>query len=119
MAAEIQAYCLETGQEVPETLEQMAAVIYNSLAECYKKTIEEIEEISNKNYHSIHIVGGGSNADYFNQQIARITKRKVLAGPSEAAAAGNLLIQMITDGQFAGLAEARNCMQESFGIQAY
>lgn len=119
MTEEIKAYCKETGQEVPDTLYKTAAVIYNSLAVCYKKTIEELEDITGRKFTSINVVGGGSNADYLNGLIAEFTKRKVYAGPSEATAAGNLVVQMITDGYFMDVDEARRCIKESFSILEY
>ena len=60
MTQEIKKACEETGQPVPETLAEVAAVIYNSLAKCYAKTVEELEELTGSHFEGIHIVGGGS-----------------------------------------------------------
>lgn len=119
MTAAVQAYCQERGQQVPETPAQLASVIYRSLADCYGKTVTEIEEITGERYSRLHVVGGGANADYLNRLTAEATKKTVLAGPTEATAIGNLLVQMMAKGVFGGLQEARQCVYESFDIATY
>lgn len=119
MTAEVQAACRESGQQVPETLADVAAVIYNSLAVCYAKAIGEIEEITGKKFDRIHIVGGGSNADYLNRLTARETGLTVYAGPGEGTAIGNLAAQMIADGVLKDLWDARDCVFKSFAVKEY
>lgn len=119
MTEEVKRACEETGQTVPETLAEVTAVIYNSLAKCYGKTISEIETITGKHFDSIHIVGGGSNADYLNQLTALATGKTVYAGPTEATAIGNLSAQMIAEGELQDLSDARNRIHESFAIKIY
>ena len=119
MRAAIQAYCRKSGQKVPESIGEIATVIYQSLAESYAETTREIEAITGKSYDTIHIVGGGSNAAYLNQLTAEKAKRKVLAGPSEATAIGNLMAQMIEDKVFTDLKAARRCVYESFEIKEF
>lgn len=119
MTREVQAACMETGQQVPEGIAQVAAVIYNSLARCYAQTIQELEEITGIKYDSIHIVGGGSNADYLNRLTAKATGVPVYAGPGEATAAGNLAAQMLASGELQNLKEARECIFHSFPIEEY
>lgn len=119
MTREVQMACEESGQQVPEGIGQTASVIYRSLARCYAQTIRELEGMTGKYYDQIHIVGGGANADYLNQLTAAESGRKVLAGPVEATAIGNVLAQMITDGALEGLAEARKCVYESFDVKIY
>lgn len=119
MTKEVQAACEESGQTVPETLADVAAVIYNSLAQCYVKTIKEIEEITGKSYDRIHIVGGGANADYLNRLTAKATGIPVYAGPTEATAIGNLAAQMMGDGVLKNLVDARECVFKSFDITTY
>ncbi len=119
MTEEVKAACRESGQTVPETLAEVAAVIYNSLAKCYAQTIREIEEITGKKYDRIHIVGGGANADYLNRLTARETGVPVYAGPTEATAIGNLAAQMISGGALKDLADARECVFRSFPIAEY
>lgn len=99
MTEEVKKACEESGQQVPCDLAETAAVIYNSLAQCYGKTMEEMEELTGKHFEKIHIVGGGSNAEYLNRLTAKATGRKVYAGPTEATAIGNLSAQMIATGE--------------------
>ena len=119
MTEEIKLACEESGQPVPENLAETAAVIYNSLARCYGNTISEIEDLTGKRYDAVHIVGGGSNAEYLNKLTAEATRKKVYTGPSEATATGNLIAQMIADGVFSNLTEARDCIYQSFEIKEY
>jgi len=119
MIEEIKNYCLETNQPVPETDAQIAAVIYNSLAVCYKNTVEELEGITGRKYENIHIIGGGSNADYLNSITAKYTKCNVYAGPAEATAIGNILVQMLSTRKLESLAQARECVRNSFEIKEY
>lgn len=119
MVDAVREYCRNTGQQVPETEGEIAAVIYNSLAKCYGDTAEEIEKITGKVYPCIHIVGGGANAQYLNELTAKYTKKKVYAGPVEATAVGNLMVQMIYGGEFTDLAAAKECIYRSFPIQEY
>lgn len=119
MTEAVKAYLKESGQEVPETAGALAAVIYNSLAQCYKETVEELEAITGRTYQAVNIVGGGSNAEYLNQLTAKATGKTVYAGPGEATAIGNLLAQMIRAGEFQGLTEARAAVYHSFEISTY
>ncbi len=119
MAKAVRDYCERTDQTVPEDLPQLACVIYNSLAKCYADKLHGIEEITGTTYDRIHIIGGGSNAKYLNELTARFTDRPVYAGPQEATALGNLLTQMIKDGVFKGLSEAREAVHTSFDIEVF
>ena len=119
MIAEIRAACRETGQQVPESPWEIARVIYRSLAECYRKAAEEIEALTGKHYDAINIVGGGSNAAWLNELTAKVTGKKVLAGPGEATAIGNLGAQMIKAGVFQDLKDFRDAVYHSFEIKEY
>ena len=119
MTAEVQKACEESGQQVPQGIAEIAAVIYNSLAVCYAKTLKELEEQTGCQYRKIHVVGGGANAGYLNRLTAEKTGRTVLAGPTEATAIGNLAVQMITGKECSNLKDARNCIFHSFEIKQY
>ncbi len=119
MTEEIKDYCRRTGQQVPESVGQVATVIYQSLAEGYAATVKQIESITEKHYDAIHIVGGGSNAAYLNELTAQKSGRTVYAGPGEATAIGNLLAQMIHAKEFLSLKQARGCVFDSFGVKTY
>ena len=119
MIEAVKKFCQDTEQQVPETVGEIAAVIYNSLAKCYGDTIEEIEALTGEHYSTIYVVGGGANAGYLNELTAKYTGRKVSAGPSEATAIGNIIVQMLYDGTFKSLPEARTCIGESFDVKIY
>ncbi len=119
MAAAIQEYCRKTNQVVPKTLPQLASVVYKSLAKCYGDKLKKIEKLTGINYPCISIIGGGSNAVYLNELTAKYTGISVHAGPGEATAIGNILTQMIRNGDFKDLTEAKECVAKSFEIQSY
>ena len=119
MTAEVQNACRESGQQVPEGIAQVAAVIYHSLARCYAKTSQELQILTGCTYRQIHVVGGGANADYLNVLTANETGKQVLTGPVEATATGNLAVQLIAAGELQNLREARACIAESFSIGHY
>ena len=119
MIGAVKNFCERTGQQVPQNEWEIAAVIYNSLGRCYGDTVRQIEEMTGKRYDPIYVVGGGSNAEYLNRITAECTGRTVYAGPGEATAIGNLLVQMIYDHKFRDLKEARACVKKSFEIKKY
>ncbi len=119
MTGAIQDYCRQSGQPVPETPGELATVIYQSLASCYGEVAGEIEAITGKKYTKIHIVGGGSNADYLNALTAKALGRTVYAGPTEATAIGNIVAQMLKSREFSSLEEARSCIFDSFGVKTF
>lgn len=119
MSEEVRKYCKEKGLAVPQSIGELAAVIYNSLASCYADTVKEMECIRGDIFDCIYIIGGGSNADYLNRLTAKYTGKTVYAGPSEATAIGNILVQMLRDGLFPSLQEARKAVFASFSIKKY
>ena len=119
MVEAVKDYCRKSGQEVPESLSQLASVIYNSLAKCYADKLKQIEKFTGVKYDRINIIGGGSNAVYLNELTAKYTGIPVYAGPGEATALGNILAQMLKEGIFGDLKDARNCVEQSFEIKIY
>ena len=119
MIEAVKTACRNTNQKVPETVGEIAAVIYNSLALCYKSAVNEIESLTGVTYDTIHIVGGGSKDEYLNKLTAEKTGKRVIAGPSEATAIGNLAVQMIADKEYASLKEARVSIAESFPLKQF
>ena len=119
MAKEVQNACAESGQQVPKGIWETAAVIYNSLAECYAQTAHEVEKMTGVSYDCIYIIGGGANADYLNRLTAKACQKKVCAGPIEATAIGNISAQMIAAGELENLKTARECIYHSFDIAEY
>ena len=116
MPGKIAAFCRETDQPIPETPGQFTRCIYESLAFLYAETLAEAERLTGREITRLHVVGGGSNSALLNQLTADATGRAVLAGPVEATAAGNALIQAIALGQLASIEEARRVVRDSFPI---
>ena len=119
MVAEVQDFCVRTGQQEPKTPGEIARVIYRSLAQCYQKAAKELEQLSGHSFEAVNIVGGGSNAAYLNQLTADATGKTVYAGPGEGTAIGNLAVQMMADGSLSSIQAARTCIYDSFEIKEY
>jgi rhamnulokinase len=119
MPEKIAAYCRETGQPPPESPGQYTRCIYESLALLYRRTLDELEQVTGRQITRLHIVGGGSQSTLLNQFAANATQRPVLAGPVEATALGNILIQAITLGHLESPRALREVVQRSFEIQRY
>jgi rhamnulokinase len=107
MTAELQGALAETGQRVPDDPARLARVVLDSLALRYASVVRTIEVLTGEAVLGIHIVGGGCQNDYLNQATADAAFRPVLAGPAEATATGNLLMQAVASGRLASLAEGR------------
>ena len=107
MTAEIQAALRATGQKVGDDPVKLTRVILDSLALRYASVVGTIESLTGERVPGIHVVGGGCRNDYLNQATADASGRAVLAGPVEATATGNVLLQAIAAGQLRSLAEGR------------
>ena len=92
-------------------------VIYESLAFSYKKAIAELEKNTGKTYQTLNIIGGGSRDTFLNELTAKATGKKIITGPVEATAIGNLAMQMIGTGELKDLPEARSIIKQSFNIK--
>ena len=119
MSERIAEYCKRTGQSAPKSLPEMARTIFDSLAFKYRWVIEKIEEASGRKVDIIHIVGGGSKNWLLNQITADVTRRKVVAGPSEATTIGNAVVQMMALGEIGSIREARRIISQSFPLKTY
>ncbi len=119
MLQEINTYLYESGQNAAENVFEAASIVYRSLAECYARAISEMEDLLEKKFDVINIVGGGSNSDFLNALTAKSTGKKVLAGPSECTAVGNMLTVMISSGEINDLWEARETVRRSFEVKEY
>jgi rhamnulokinase len=119
MAEKIAAFCRETGQPAPETQGQFARCVYESLALLYRSTLDDVEQLTGRTIRKLHIVGGGSKSTLLNQFAGNATGRTVVAGPVEATAAGNVLIQAIALGHVGSLAAAREIVRASFPVQEF
>lgn len=119
MPEAIKEYCRKTKQAVPETIGEMARGIYESLAFSYDKVIKCLEKLVNRRIENIHMVGGGIQAELLCQYTADISKRRVLAGPVEATATGNVLAQLIGLGEIKDLKEGRELVRNSIELKEY
>jgi rhamnulokinase len=94
-------------------------LVYDSLAQSYKHSFEEIERIRGRTYETIYIVGGGSRNNLLNQITAGITGKKAAAGPDEATSLGNMGSQLLYNGRAKDLSDIRRVIRESIQIDLY
>lgn len=113
MPRAIAGYCEKAGEPVPETPAAFMRCIMESLALLYRRTLGQLEILTGQHIERLHIVGGGSRNALLNQFTANATGIPVLAGPAEATAAGNIMIQAIALGHVASLAAAREIIRAS------
>lgn len=113
MPERIREYCKTTGQASPKTNGEVIRIVLESLALKYRFIIERLEELTRMPIQSIHILGGGSKNRILNQFTADATGRIVIAGPVEATAIGNVLVQAIGSGVLGSLEEARHTVRTS------
>ncbi|QHH21397.1 rhamnulokinase [Bacillus subtilis] len=119
MIKEIQHYCRQTRQKIPRTAGELACCIYSNLAIIYAIAIKELETITEKPIEQFHIIGGGARNDFLNQLTADMSGKAVYAGPIEATATGNLLMQMIAAKEVKDIKEARQVVRNSFSIKVF
>jgi rhamnulokinase len=119
MPQHIATYCRETGQPAPETPGQITRCILESLALSYRAALDEIEQLTSRSLARLHIVGGGSQSSLLNQFAASATQRQVVAGPVEATAAGNVLIQALALGDIDSLQALRQIVRHSFPLRSF
>lgn len=112
-------FCLETSQIVPPETGTLIRVLLESLALKYAVVLRQLESVTGRTIDRINIVGGGVNNALLCQFTADATGLPVLAGPAEATAIGNLVVQAITLGELASLAEARSLVATSFPWRVY
>lgn len=119
MGERIRQYCRETGQPVPETKGQLVRCILESLALRYLEALTQAEMLTGHRFSGLHMVGGGIQNKLLCQFTANAIGRPVWAGPVEASAVGNMLMQFVALGQCADLKEARKLVAASFPIERY
>lgn len=119
MPETIRNYCCKTNQPVPEGIGELARGIYESLAFSYNSTIKQLEDLVERDIKTIHMVGGGIQAEILCQYTANITGRRVLTGPIEATAMGNMLSQLIGIGEIKNLEEGREIIRNSIELKEY
>jgi len=119
MPANIQAYCERTNQPVPQTRGEIIRTAVESLAFRYKTVFTMLEDMSEAEIKTLHIVGGGTQDRMLNQLTANALNRITIAGPTEATATGNIIAQLMADKQIYSLDEGRNIVRASFKQETY
>ncbi len=119
MPKRICEYCKKTGQHVPENVGEIVRCIFESLALRYRWTAEKLEEISDRKYPVINIVGGGTKEEMLSRFTADASHKTVLAGPVEATTLGNIAMQCIASGEVEDIWAARRIIRNSFEISEY
>ena len=118
MAGKIRRYCERTGQGTPNDAETIRCV-YDSLGLCFRAKLDQLAALSGAHYDCLNIVGGGSNAAVLMRIATDICNVKVIAGPVEATATGNILSQAMAAGAVKDLAAAREIVKASFTPKIY
>jgi rhamnulokinase len=119
MPAAIRDYCQQTGQPVPASEGAVIRCALESLALRYRMVLAMLEELVGGELKTIHIVGGGSLNRLLCQMTADCCNRRVVAGPVEATAIGNVMLQAVADGAVSSIAQAREVIRDSFSVQQY
>ena len=119
MPEKIREFCRKTNQPVPETVGEVVRCIYESLALKYRFVAEHIQNMMGKKAKVIHVVGGGTKDGFLSQMTADACGIPVAAGPEEATAIGNLMMQAIAMGEVADLKQAREIIANSFDLKHY
>ncbi|WP_308752246.1 rhamnulokinase family protein [uncultured Anaerotruncus sp.] len=115
----IRAFCKRTGQGEPRTVGEIMRCIYESLALKYRCAFDQIRDCTGKDYHSIHMVGGGTKDNLLCRMAASSTGCRVVAGPIEATALGNIAVQLMAQGDISDVWEARRIISRSFEPAEY
>jgi len=119
MPEAIREFCRRSGQPVPEDRGAVLRCALESIALKFRQVLGFCEELAGGRIETIHIVGGGTRNKQFCQMAADACGRRVLAGPVEATATGNLMMQAVAAGDVASIAQAREVVRRSFAVEEY
>jgi rhamnulokinase len=119
MVSQFVQFCRRTGQPAPKTEGAFVRCALESLALLYRRTLRQIEQLTNRKIEVLHIVGGGSNNDLLNQFTANASGIPVLAGPAEATAAGNVILQALSLGHIDSLGKGRELIWNSNALRGF
>ncbi len=115
----IRAYCEKTNQPVPETVGQVVRCIYESLAMKYRLALEQISECTGKSFDVLHLMGGGTKDGFLCELTAQSLGIPVVAGPIEATALGNIILQLIALGEIENIEKGRQIIAETEKVHKY
>ncbi len=119
MPAAIDQFCLKTQQTAPSNIGAYVRCVLESLAMKYRLTVRNLEQVCGRSIEEIRVVGGGSKNRLLNQFTANANGRRVLAGPAEATALGNIAIQVLATGEASSLQEVRAIVDRSFPTEIF
>lgn len=119
MPTRIREFCQRTNQPIPETVAQVMRAVYESLALKYRCSIDSLTALSGRHVDRLHVIGGGTQNRLLCQMTADALGRTVVAGPVEATALGNALVQLIALGEIGSLRQAREAVSRSFTTVTY
>ena len=115
----IRAYCKNTNQPVPETIGQVVRCIYESLAMKYRLALEQITECTGKKFDVLHLMGGGTKDGFLCELAAQSLGIPVVAGPIEATALGNIMLQLIALGEIETIEQGRKIIAETEKVKVF
>ncbi len=119
MPGRIRQACAETGQPVPQSPGELVRAALESLALKYRVVLDTLEKLVGRRIEVVHLVGGGVQNELLNQFTADATGRPIVAGPVEATAIGNVLVQALAQGRIGSLSELRQIVAASTALQHY
>ncbi|MBQ7296233.1 MAG: rhamnulokinase [Clostridia bacterium] len=115
----IRAFCKNTDQPVPETIGQLVRCIYESLALKYRLALEQIAECTGKKFGVLHLMGGGTKDGFLCELAAQSLGIPVIAGPIEATALGNIMLQLIALGKIESIEKGREIIAETEKVKIF
>lgn len=119
MQQAIQDYCRKTRQPVPETRGQIVRCIFESLSLRYRQVLDALRSLSPRPLETLHVIGGGSRNDLLNQWTANAVGIPVVAGPSEATAIGNIMLQALSAGKAKDIPSMRRLVAQSIPLKTF
>ena len=119
MPEKIATFARATGQPEPDSAGRFARCCLETLALAYRQTLDQLEDVLDRRFEVIHVVGGGARNALLNQMTADATGRRVVAGPAEATAIGNLLVQAMGSGDIKDRHGIRRVVATSFEPTTY
>jgi len=119
MLVAIDQFCCKTNQPAPSNPGAYVRCVLESLAMKYRLTLRNLEQVCERRIEQVRVVGGGSRNRLLNQFTANATGRRVLAGPAEATALGNIAIQVLASGEASSLQEVRTMVDRSFATEVF
>lgn len=109
----------KSGSMEPTCLGELYYCVYHSLAVEYANSLNQLETLTNRTFHAINIVGGGSQNRLLNELTATLTGKKVITGPTEATALGNVVVQMLATGEIKDPHEIHALIEQTIHFEIY